>query len=731
MSAIRPSTVGSRWAPSRVPTASESVAMGKRHGIVALGSVVVATTLWLARHDPAGTSFRPTRDAESGAHATDDLAAPSGPDVPQEVDEKIALGGRLAVKVTSKADGTPIADATVTASIDVRFREEGPYAFSFERHVVTDVAGAAVFDHFPTRRTITVRAEADGMRGSETTVNVSRRDGESSVAFALVPGLSRREASSHVAFDGGVVMPGARLLVDDHVTKRDQVVEVGGDVFVDDDPAGAASHEAEVRLLLPGYVGPARTVALLRGSSLVVRPPEVARKVQEIAFVDENGFGVEGVELRIWPADAVRARPEGTLLVARTDTRGVASVDGYEGSTWDIELVGALVHPLEPMDAHRVVVGSGLHTVRCARRVVHRLVLDGELDGDVGVVTADWTSYEPYPRSAVEALFRADAAEESSRVERYRASLPTRLRWGRSAAGRHEITVALLPGIHSLHLACGDAVGGDVTVEVGAPERETVVVLGNLLVVRVELEGSVDRSDGRPPYAAAVFGHRAGFDERIRLLAGLGGWSDRAANVGREGTHPEGTHIEEFLDRMWTMAVERVRAADPSIGHDLGFVGRDGVASLRVRKAPTEVTLLLPDGRAVIVPVTGDVSVVRGRVDPARVRWLALDVRTARGDALAGARVGLESVARLRRRASDHDYQLAVDRSGRGGLTVLPGDVVGLDPVFDRWHVAPGAGVDVETIPGADAPSYAVRIAPDVREPVLEITVESAIPRGR
>lgn len=675
---------------------------------------------------PANTPTPPA-DSDAARRASSELAAAGAEEVPRVIEETIALGGTLTVRVTSKTTGLAVAKATVTASIDVYPADAERRTLSFDRSVPTNEDGVADFDHFPQRRPVSVRVKAEGFRDAWETVNLTRKAPKQELAIALIQGLSAREASVAVAFDKGVDVPGARVLVDDRVSGRHQFVEIGGLAYVDDDPTGAAEHVVDVQLVLPGYASVLQPATFRRGSSVVVKPPSEAKAVQEIAFVDETGRGVEDVGLRIWPASARIARMKETLLVAKTDARGVAAIPGYVGTVWDVEVDERFIHVFERLDVHPVVVGSGLRTVTCGRRVGHRLILKAEQLAEVGLATANWTSYVPMPRSPIEAMFHADEASTPKRIERYRASLTTRVPWALAATGgRHEAPLALLPGIYVVGITMPQAQGPELTLEVVRSGGETVVSLATSHELRVQIEGSFDRTDGLLPFATAIFGHRAGFDERISLLAGLVRWKSRSASP------TGGSELDErFAQQMFGSEVARTRAQSPGIGPDLGFVDRDGVAEVPVYATPTYVTVLFPDGRAAGVAVEGDATRVRGRVEPASFRWLTLRMKRSNGEAFGGCSLCLDSVERIRRGSLTHDVRQTADRAGIVRIPIVPGDIVGLDPVFDRWHVTPIAGTSIEQIAGGDAPRYAVTTSPDVAEPTVEISVEPFVQPGK
>ena len=693
--------------------------------LILLAAVVAAVALFANRRASRRAPDDLVRDSGPDGSGSPELLgsgpAPSTEEGADVLERKIALDATLSVRVIEAATKRPVPGAKVRATIDFRWTRDRPTGLDFESESTSGDDGVARFEQFPRRFSVEIRAYADGFRVGATKVELGKDEREKEIEVALKPGLSPDQSSVAVGLPAGVTLPGAFVFYDDATKKFHDRVAVGGYVPIEDDPAAAViEHEVTIQLILPGYAGPLQKRAFRRGTRLTLEPPGKPI-VQEIVLLDELGRGIEGVDVKVWPLEALFSRARGSAAYGTTDAQGVCRIDGYVGSTWDLALDETKVHATERLYETPVAVGSGPRTIRCLRRAVERFRLDAPgVTAPKGVCTLDWRSFEPVPGSPVDRLFRTDESRRAETIEEYRLDLPKQVEWERDASGAPGFAMGLVPGAYVLAPSIAGVVGRETTIEVPVGGGEVVVAFAPTRKVSVQVTGSIDRADGLLPFGAIVAPRRVGFDERVGLTSQI----DRvwALIVAKPPRRNDKDGMRDFA-LLAGRSIRTARSRDPLIGPDVVWSGFDGVTEVDVMDDPTELTVMFPGHRAVVVPLEPGSPHLRAHVEPSMFRTFDVGVRRTSGEALASYVVGLDAVTHLRRGKPEWWAHATADAGGVLRLGYLPGETSGFYRANDAWTVATSGGAAVETIVVGYYESYLVTM-PASGSPSVSIVVE-------
>jgi hypothetical protein len=440
-----------------------------------------------------------------------------------------------------------------------------------------------------------------------------------------------------------------------------------------------------------------------------------------IVLLDELGRGIEGVDATVWPIEALHHRAAGSAAYGTTDAQGVCRIDGYAGTQWDLALDETKVHVIERLYERPVGVGSGPRTIHCLRRAVERFRLDAPgVAATKGFCTLDWKSFEPVPGSPIDAMFRAEEPRRAVALERYRSDLPKEVAWERDATGVPGFAIGLVPGTYVLAPAIAGVVGRETTIQVPVGGGDMLVAFAATRKLSVQVTGSIDRADGFLPFGAIVAPRRVGWDERVGLtnqidriwtliLSSPPGRNDKAAM--REFAHFSGKSIST------------ARSRDPAIGADLVWSGFDGVTEVDVIGEPTELTVMFPGHRVVVVPLEPGSPHLRAHVEPSMFRTFDVRVQRTNGEPFVGYEVALDALAHLRRGRPESWDRAKVGPNGVLALGYLPGETLGFHPWNDAWTVTPSGGATVERVDVGYNPSYLVTM-PSSGTPSLSIVVE-------
>lgn len=658
-----------------------------------------------------------------------DLVGRLVPEVPDDgvrtVERTLDLGGTLAVRVVDAVGKRPVAGAKVRGTFGLGWGDDRPTGLTFDQEVVSGADGVARFGQFPRQTSVVIHVACEGFRVARVDARLERFEGEKELEVALKPGLAPAASSVVVGLPAGVSLPGASVLYEDATSKSRDRLPIGGYVPIDDDPAATVvEHDVAIQLILPGYAGPVRRRALRRGTTLALDPPGPTVS-QAIVLLDELGRGIEGVDVTVWPLEALVFRARGSAARGTTDTEGVCRLDGWAGTRWDLALDETRVHATERLYETPVAVGSGPRTIRCARRAIERFRLDVPgIATPKGACALDWTSFEPVPDSPVDRRFRTDESRRAEAIERYRASLPKEVAWARDASGAPGFALALVPGTYVLVPAVAGVVGRETTISVPVGGGEVVVAFAATRKVTVQVTGSIDRADGLLPFGAIVAPRRVGWDERVGLTNQIDRtWAAILARPPRR-TDDDLRDFAHFSGR----AIATARGRDPVIGADVVWSGFDGITEVDVADEPRELTVMFPGHRAAVVPLEPGSPHRRAHVEPSMFRTLDVRVRRAGEGPAAGYAVALDAVARLRRGRGDLWGTAKADAVGVLRVGYLPGETLGLFRGNDGWTVTPSGGTTAERIDVGDATSYLVTTPPS-GTPSLELVVEPYVAR--
>ncbi len=644
----------------------------------------------------------------------------------ETLERRIALDAALSVRVIEAATKRPVVGARVRATIDFRWTRDRPTGLDFENEALSGADGVARFESFPRRTGVEIRVYADGFRVGATKVTLGKDQSDEEIEVALQPGLPPAKSSVAVGLPAGVTPPGAFVLYDDATRKFHDRVPPGGYVPIEDDPAATVvEHDVAIQLVLPGYAGPVHRRAFRRGTTLTLEPPGPA-VMQEILLLDELGRGIEGVDVTVWPLEALSFRARGSAAFGTTDAQGVCRIDGYVGTTWDLALDETKVHATERLYERPVAVGSGPRTIRCLRRAVERFRLDVPgITAPKGPCALDWRSYEPVPGSPVDRLFRADESRRAEAIEEYRANLPTQVEWERDPSGVPGVAIGLVPGTYLLVPSIAGVAGRETTIEVPVGGGEVLVAFAATRKVRVQVTGSIDRADGLLPFGAIVAPRHVGWDERVGLTNQIDRiWQLILARPPRRQDKDEMYEFEHHTSR----AISTARSRDPAIGADLVWSGFDGVTEVDVTDEPTELTVMFPGHRAVVVPLEPGSPNLRAHVEPSMFRTFEVRVQRAGGGPFAGYALAFDAAARLRRGRSDLWSMAKADAGGVLRIGFLPGETLGVFRGNDAWTVTPSGGATAERIEAGDFTSYLLTM-PAADTPSVTIVVDPYVPR--
>ncbi len=696
--------------------------------VAVVAVLAVAAMVWF-RAASGRTSVGASGSSSSATTSDggDQLHAPGRSSEPgvEVVEKRLRLDARLEVEVVDKKSKRPMAGVEVRASIDVRTEIQARHSFEFSRTATTGDDGVAVFDEFPRRTTVTARVRAEGFRPEYAYVMLRADESRKRIHFGMVPGLSPEQSSVRLTWPAGVALPGASVHFHDRTSGNIGDISPDVPLLLDAEPDGAPEHEVDLQLTLPGYAGASIRRRLRRGTSFELSPPRSDPVAQEIAVLDENGRGVEALNVSVWPTTAISQPP--TKLSGTTDDRGVVTLRGYPGTTWKLGVDEARAQQPDIPERHPIDVGGTRATIVVGRRLTHRLVFDGKGLGERGRCELVWRSYEPTPGSALERLLRDDPVRYGDRIERYVQRLPRAVEWSRLASGGLAAELALLPGHYVLLASTDELYGRETTLEITRPGAETLMALERATRIRVRIEGSFDRSSGPLPYRTMIIAHRAQWDERAEISRVIGTeWAARA----KAGPRARGSDLDESHSaHMEAISRQMARREAPLIGRDLGYVDRDGVCEIETQGPPEGVTVLFPDLQVAHVPVEGDGATFRGRVEPSSFRRVTIRVRRENGEAFADYPIGPAPLAHLRAGIREFGSRRSTDRDGVLRIGILPDESIGLHPRHDEWTVSAGAGTSVERLNIGLYPSFVITTRADAPEPSIDIVAAPGQPK--
>ena len=212
----------------------------------------------------APPSLRAGRGTDPG-----DGAGPAAGDDVIEREGRVRLGARWLVQVVDAADGHAVADAELEAEVDLVADPRGGASRGVvaARATRTGADGRVTLERMPLARSGAVFAKAAGYLPARVAVEASDalvREVEVRLRARLP--LPLASAPVDVFADGRPLAPGDVTLVVALDGAAPREVRPGEPVMVDDDPAGAPTRVASVRVLAPGYAGPPQAIALTRGA---------------------------------------------------------------------------------------------------------------------------------------------------------------------------------------------------------------------------------------------------------------------------------------------------------------------------------------------------------------------------------------------------------------------------------------------------------------------------------